>query len=102
MDQKTKEIVTRMHLATALAPKIKIGEKKCYKMIGTLLDTLKECLEKKEKVKIHKFGNFYVSSKAPRMGRNPQTMEPALICARKVIKLKYAKTLTAYIRSKVK
>ena len=42
-------------------------------------------LAKGESVKISGFGNFEVHTKTARPGRNPQTGEPVVIAARRVV-----------------
>ena len=39
-------------------------------------------------VKISEFGTFKLNDKNPRMGRNPLTLEPALISPRRVVTFK--------------
>ena len=58
-----------------------------------VFDTIKETLEKAEKIKISGFGNFVIRSKKPRVGRNPQTGEEIEISARKVLTFKPSQVL---------
>ena len=56
-------------------------------------DTIKETLEKGEKIKISGFGNFVVRDKNARAGRNPQTGQEITISARRVLTFKPSQVL---------
>ena len=58
-----------------------------------VFDTMKETLEKGEKIKISGFGNFVVRQKRPRIGRNPQTGEEIEISARRVLTFRPSQVL---------
>jgi integration host factor subunit alpha len=60
-----------------------------------VFDTIKETLERGEKIKISGFGNFVVREKKPRVGRNPQTGEEIEITARKVLTFRPSQVLKA-------
>jgi integration host factor subunit alpha len=49
-------------------------------IFGEIIDSLK----RGEEVKIFNFGTFLLNEKKARIGRNPQTGEPAMIPARRV------------------
>src|SRR5215470_13187399 len=59
----------------------------------TVFDTIKETLERGEKIKISGFGNFVVRDKNARVGRNPQTGEEITISARRVLTFKPSQVL---------
>ena len=61
--------------------------------VETVFDTIKETLEKGEKIKISGFGNFVVRDKNARAGRNPQTGEEITISARRVLTFKPSQVL---------
>ena len=54
-------------------------------LVEATLGIIKETLSTGETVKVSGFGRLDVRDKAPRMGRNPQTGEPILIEARRVV-----------------
>ena len=64
------------------------------KALNTLLATMMETMKDGEKVTISGFGSFRVVAKAAQKGRNPQTGQPIVIPARRVVKFKPAKKLT--------
>ena len=49
------------------------SKKEAAEIVETVFDTIKETLERGEKIKISGFGNFVVRDKNARAGRNPQT-----------------------------
>ena len=62
-------------------------------IVELVFDTIKETLEKGERIKISGFGNFLVRQKRPRIGRNPQTGQEIEISARKVLTFKPSQIL---------
>ena len=69
----------------------RIGE--VAEIVETVFDTIKETLEKGEKIKISGFGNFVVRDKNARVGRNPQTGKEITISARRVLTFKPSQVL---------
>jgi integration host factor subunit alpha len=53
--------------------------------VETVFETVKETLEKGEKIKLSGFGNFVVRDKHARSGRNPQTGQKLIVSARRVL-----------------
>ena len=58
-----------------------------------VFDTIKETLEKGEKIKLSGFGNFIVREKKSRVGRNPQTGQEIEISARRVLTFRPSQVL---------
>ncbi len=54
-------------------------------------------LKNEKKIKISKFGTFFVRSKKSRIGRNPKTKEKKIISERKVVLFKPSKELKKFI-----
>lgn len=80
--------VTKADIIERINERIGYSKKESAEIVETLLETVKECLARGEKVKISGFGNFEVRSKNPRIGRNPQTKEEIEISARRVLTFK--------------
>ena len=57
-------------------------------------------LQKEKKIKISKFGTFFLREKKPRIGRNPKTKEEKTISKRNVILFKPAKEFKELINDK--
>src|SRR5512147_3286382 len=64
------------------------SKKEAAEIVETVFDTIKETLERGEKIKISGFGNFVVRDKNARAGRNPQTGQEITISARRVLTFK--------------
>jgi integration host factor subunit alpha len=64
------------------------SKKEAAEIVETVFNTIKDTLERGEKIKISGFGNFVVREKKARIGRNPQTGEEITISARRVLTFK--------------
>ena len=62
-------------------------------IVDTVLETIINTVASGEKVSLAGFGNFEVTERAARMGRNPKTNQPITIPARKSPKFKASKNL---------
>ena len=69
-------------------------------MVETVLLTMKEALQRGEKIKISGFGNFVVREKKARIGRNPQTGESIEITPRRVLTFKASPVFKDSMNSK--
>ena len=57
-------------------------------------------LKKEKKLKLTKFGTFFIRSKKSRVGRNPKTKEDKIISERNVVLFKPSKEFKEFINSK--
>src|SRR5512144_2661047 len=62
-------------------------------LVDLVFETMKETLGRGEKIKISGFGNFVLRDKRERQGRNPQTGDPIVIDARRVLTFKPSQIL---------
>lgn len=62
--------------------------KEAEEIVESVLDIMKETLASGEEIKVSGFGKFIVHQKHDRTGRNPQTGEPLIITARKILTFK--------------
>jgi len=85
--------MTKADIIDAVYEKIGFSKKDSAEIVELVFDTIKETLEKGEKIKISGFGNFVVREKKERVGRNPQTGEEILISARRVLTFKPSQVL---------
>lgn len=69
------------------------SKKESAEIVEMVFETIKETLERGEKIKISGFGNFVVRQKMERTGRNPQTGEEIKIAPRKVLTFKPSQVL---------
>ena len=73
--------------------KVGFSKKEAADVVEMVFDTIKETLERGEKIKISGFGNFIVRDKKSRVGRNPQTGEEIEISARRVLTFRPSQVL---------
>ena len=85
--------VTRADLADAVHTEIGLPRRDAAELVDTVIEAIAERLEAGETVMISGFGSFTLRDKAPRMGRNPKTGEPAAITARRVVVFKSSSIL---------
>ena len=85
--------MTKAEIVEAIYEKIGFSKKESAEIVELVFDTIKETLEKGERIKISGFGNFLVRQKRPRIGRNPQTGQEIEISARKVLTFKPSQIL---------
>lgn len=89
--------LTRADLSLALHKKTGISLNESKKIVGQFFDAIIIGLQATGEVKLTHFGTFYYRNKDARMGRNPKTLEPALITARRVVSFKPADKLKEVI-----
>lgn len=73
------------------------SKKESADIVEMVFETIKETLERGEKIKISGFGNFVVRQKKERTGRNPQTGDEIRIAPRKVLTFKPSQVLKSAI-----
>lgn len=91
--EKKEGTVTKADLVESIYEKIGFSKKESSDLVELVFNTIKETLQKGEKIKLSGFGNFVVRSKKPRIGRNPQTGEEMEITARKVLTFRPSQVL---------
>ena len=63
--------------------------------LNTFLDLIKQ--NKRKKIKISKFGTYYLHKSPARIGRNPKTKESKVISSREVVLFKPSKEFREFI-----
>ncbi len=92
-----KSTVTKADIVEKVYQKIGFSKKEASELVELVFGTLKDVLQKGEKVKISGFGNFVVREKNERVGRNPQTGEQIKISARSVLTFRPSQVLKAML-----
>lgn len=87
--------MTKAEIIESVYERVGFSKKESAEIVELVFDTIKESLERGEKVKISGFGNFEVKEKKERTGRNPQTGDEILIAARKVLTFRPSQLLKA-------
>lgn len=80
--------VTRKDLANAICKSSGLPRADALSITAAVLTTMSETIIRGEQVKISNFGIFNTHKKGARIGRNPNTMEEAVIPARTVVLFK--------------
>ena len=87
--------MTKADIIESVYEKVGFSKKESAELVEMVFDTLKETLERGDKVKISGFGNFQPRYKRARPGRNPQSGQPIEITARRVVKFVPSQVLKA-------
>src|ERR1700737_1357119 len=77
----------------SVCTKVGFSKKESAEIVEMVFDTIKDTLEKGEKIKLSGFGNFVVREKKSRVGRNPQTGQEIEISARRVLTFRPSQVL---------
>jgi DNA-binding protein HU-beta len=85
--------MTKVELIGKIAADAAITKAAAEKALDSFIDTVKEELQKGDKVTLTGFGTFSVSERPARKGRNPQTGKEMDIPATKVPKFSVGKAL---------
>ena len=91
--------LTKKDLVNIVYMQIGFSKKISENLIGEFFDLIFENLSRDKKVKISKFGTFFVKEKKSRIGRNPKTKEKKIISERKVILFKPSKEFKIFINN---
>lgn len=89
--------MTKAEIIEMIYSKIGFSKKESAEIVEMVFDTIKDTLQKGERIKISGFGNFVVRQKRSRVGRNPQTGEAIEIMARRVLTFRPSQVLKAMI-----
>jgi DNA-binding protein HU-beta len=85
--------LNKTELIAAIAADTNLTKADAARAFDSALEHLAGALAKGESVQIVGFGNFTVSNRAERSGRNPSTGEPMTIKASKAVKFTAGKSL---------
>ena len=85
--------LTKAKLVDYLHIKMGLPKKDCLQVVETFFEEIMSALEKGEEVKLPGLGNFSVSHKKSRPGRNPRTGEVHIISERNVVNFKAGRKL---------
>ena len=92
--------MTRSVLVDKVSEKVEgLTSKQTEIVMETVFDSIKEALQRGEKIEIRGFGNFRIKTRHPRKARNPKTGESVDVPAKKVIHFKFGKELRELLNS---
>ena len=90
--------MTKADIIEGVYEKVGFSKKESAEIVELVFDTLKETLERGDKIKISGFGNFQVRQKKARVGRNPQTGKEIEISARRVLTFRPSQVLKSALK----
>jgi nucleoid DNA-binding protein len=85
--------MNKQELVSSIADKAGLSKVDSEKALNAFVESVKETLAKGDNIQLIGFGNFSVSERSARTGRNPQTGKEIKIEAKKVAKFKAGKAL---------
>jgi DNA-binding protein HU-beta len=86
-------VITRKHLAAALAATHEISKKEAETVLGDLIGSIVKHLRRGQRIRIGGLGILQVRKRAARIGRNPATGKRVQIKARKEVAFRPSKEL---------
>lgn len=85
--------VTKKELSDHLADHLGLTRRESQGLVETFFATIRNTLATGEEVKLSGFGKFTLREKKPRPGRNPRTLAPTEIAARRVVSFRASNRL---------
>ena len=89
------DTLTKKDMAEQIIVQVGVGHKEAADCVETVLEIIKETLEKGEDVSLSGFGKFSTREKTERKGRNPKTGEEMTITPRRVVSFSLSNVLRA-------
>ncbi|KCZ86844.1 MULTISPECIES: integration host factor subunit alpha [Hyphomonas] len=96
----SNQTITRAEVTDKIVSEVGLTRQESSDLLDRTLDMIGAALEHEDEVKLSRFGNFVVRSKAAREGRNPKTGEEATIAARRVVTFRPSPMLKAQVDNK--
>jgi integration host factor subunit alpha len=94
------DTLTKKDIIEDLIMNLGLGRKEASDVTETILEIIKETLEKGEEVSLSGFGKWSVRNKRERKGRNPKTGERIAITERRVVTFSLSNVLRAKLEGK--
>lgn len=90
--------LTRQTLSKALATRLGLSSKEARDLVDLMFEEIARAVAEGENVKLSGFGSVRVRQSPQRIGRNPKTGEPAVICKRQRVSFKPSNRMLAAIQ----
>ena len=91
--------MTKADIIEGVYERVGFSKKESAEIVELVFDTLKETLERGDRIKVSGFGNFQVLQKNARVGRNPQTGKEIEISARRVLTFRPSQVLKSALNN---
>lgn len=98
-NKEEAQTLTRSDLADAIIDEFHITKVGALEFLEVILSEMAMGLKEDESVKISGFGTFSIRHKKERIGRNPKTLEEAVISSRKSISFKASPILKKIVNN---
>ena len=92
--------LTKKDLVNIIYMQIGFSKQMSEHLIDEFFSLITQNLKKEKKLKLTKFGTFFIKLKKSRIGRNPKTKEDKIISERNVVLFKPSKEFKEFINSK--
>ena len=92
--------LTKKDLVNVIYMQVGFSKQISEHLIDEFFSLITQNLKKEKKLKLTKFGTFFIRSKKSRIGRNPKTKEDKIISERNVVLFKPSKEFKEFINSK--
>ncbi len=92
--------LTKKDLVNIIYMQVGFSKQISEHLIDEFFSLITQNLKKEKKLKLSKFGTFFIRSKKSRIGRNPKTKEDKIISERNVVLFKPSKEFKEFINSK--
>ena len=92
--------LTKKDLVNIIYMQVGFSKQMSEHLIDEFFSLITLNLKKEKKLKLTKFGTFFIRSKKSRIGRNPKTKEDKIISERNVVLFKPSKEFKEFINSK--
>ena len=92
--------LTKKELVNSIYMQVGFSKQISEHLIDEFFSLVTLNLKKEKKLKLTKFGTFFIRSKKSRIGRNPKTKEDKIISERNVVLFKPSKEFKEFINSK--
>ena len=92
--------LTKKDLVNIIYMQVGFSKQISEHLIDEFFFLITQNLKKEKKLKLSKFGTFFIKLKKSRIGRNPKTKENKIISERNVVLFKPSKEFKEFINSK--
>ena len=92
--------LTKKDLVNIIYMQVGFSKQISEHLIDEFFSLITSNLKKEKKLKLSKFGTFFIRSKKSRIGRNPKTKEDKIIPERNVVLFKPSKEFKEFINLK--
>lgn len=94
--------ITKENLAENLVSSIGINKREAIELVEVFFDEIRNILKSGQEIKVSGLGNFYLTDKKQRIGRNPKNLKEAVIPARRVVTFRTGPTAKTKMKSYAK